>query len=517
MKIYIPVIKTSVLAVSLVLVGCGGGSGDGTSVNTQPITLSGKVADGYLQLAKVCLDINANNLCDEGEPYNLSGTGGDWAIAIDAETRSNLGNIEQYSLVAEAVAGQTIDEDDNLTLENGYILTSTYDTYKFISPITTLIKHQIDKEGDSLDEAVKKLQEQTGISDINILTDDYIAAELDGSSSYAERIHALAKAVVLVKVTAEQQYESLNQITISADTRAAFDSVIMDFLLYKVDQLFAGDDIDSVVTELTTPEIMSAVEKKVNSVAEDKANKQNNPNYDSNVQAIFDMADISDVWNVASSMDDFSAENLRGIRPTISTKLSNWNGTEGEMALYPPSAVTIISGEVANETTPLINVYGKKSSGYKFYEFSYIDSFPEGDWLLKAVDSSETKATFSFSASNPFSSHGDILVPTLKVNADGSTITSIDVQWYLYDTDAASYTQAPETLMQSIVEQDVDGDEIQIALRTRYGSNLATFVNDTWSGNYTASGGAQVTLPESGVRFNLNYNIGQVSYQFLFQ
>lgn len=88
---------------------------------------------------------------------------------------------------------------------------------------------------------------------------------------------------------------------------------------------------------------------------------------------------------------------------------------------------------------------------------------------------------------------------------------------YLYDTDAALYTQAPETLMRSIAEQDVDGNEIQVALRTNYGTDIATFVNDTWSGNYTSSSNTQVMLPESGVRFNLNYNMGQVSYQFLFQ
>jgi hypothetical protein len=39
-------------------------------------TLSGKVADGYLRGANVCLDLNKNKICDPGEPSATSTAGG---------------------------------------------------------------------------------------------------------------------------------------------------------------------------------------------------------------------------------------------------------------------------------------------------------------------------------------------------------------------------------------------------------------------------------------------------------
>lgn len=46
------------------LSGCGGGgssSGGDPSDPSNPSSLTGKVADGYLENAKVCLDLNKNN------------------------------------------------------------------------------------------------------------------------------------------------------------------------------------------------------------------------------------------------------------------------------------------------------------------------------------------------------------------------------------------------------------------------------------------------------------------------
>lgn len=49
-----------------VLVACGGGGGSGGVA--LPKAISGVVLDGYIEGAKVCLDVNANLQCDVDEP-----------------------------------------------------------------------------------------------------------------------------------------------------------------------------------------------------------------------------------------------------------------------------------------------------------------------------------------------------------------------------------------------------------------------------------------------------------------
>ena len=60
-------------AFLLALAGCGGGGSSGDAPAPPPaptpITLTGTVAvDQAIQNAVVCMDLNANNLCDTGEP-----------------------------------------------------------------------------------------------------------------------------------------------------------------------------------------------------------------------------------------------------------------------------------------------------------------------------------------------------------------------------------------------------------------------------------------------------------------
>lgn len=49
------------------LAACGGGGGGGSNA-VSGAALSGKVIDGPIAGATVCLDVNSNNACDTGEP-----------------------------------------------------------------------------------------------------------------------------------------------------------------------------------------------------------------------------------------------------------------------------------------------------------------------------------------------------------------------------------------------------------------------------------------------------------------
>ena len=61
---------TALLAAILAATGCSSNSDsrdDDSGSSTTGTEFSGKVADGYLAGARVCLDLNNNNACDDGE------------------------------------------------------------------------------------------------------------------------------------------------------------------------------------------------------------------------------------------------------------------------------------------------------------------------------------------------------------------------------------------------------------------------------------------------------------------
>ena len=169
-----------VLALGLTpLVGCGGSSSSTPeptpSVKTE---LSGKVADGYLVGAEVCLDINKNKLCDADEPSTISSDGGEFTL-----TGVTQSNIDAYSLLVKVIAGQTIDEDNPEEELKAYTLSAPAG-FTFVSPLTTLVQNEVEK-GSTVEEAEQQVQTKlgTGIK----LNKDYVAAQTDAALSEAEQ------------------------------------------------------------------------------------------------------------------------------------------------------------------------------------------------------------------------------------------------------------------------------------------------------------------------------------------
>lgn len=132
-------IVATMLALSLLLAGCGGGGGGGggggfvpttpttptdpggggtTNPPTTPVTptpstsivstVSGTVSDGPIENARVFIDLNGNSVFDEGEPFDLSDASGNFMIQYVLEQGKD------YLLVAEGdVTLNTRDQQDN--------------------------------------------------------------------------------------------------------------------------------------------------------------------------------------------------------------------------------------------------------------------------------------------------------------------------------------------------------------------------------------------------------------------
>src|SRR5438093_3309991 len=81
-------VPTALLVLSSVaaaaLVACGGGGGGGSAVQAPaPLAITGIVADGPLQGASVCYDLNDNGACDAGEPSSAStDAAGAYALSV---------------------------------------------------------------------------------------------------------------------------------------------------------------------------------------------------------------------------------------------------------------------------------------------------------------------------------------------------------------------------------------------------------------------------------------------------
>lgn len=137
----------TVLSALALLAGCGS-SGSTTATTT---SVSGSVADGYLEKATVFLDKNNNYQLDAGEPSATTDDKGVFTLTVDPN------DVGSYPIVALATQGVTIDKDTNTPVAESYLLcipaatvvasatgtvAGTVDT-NFVSPLSTLVHERM--------------------------------------------------------------------------------------------------------------------------------------------------------------------------------------------------------------------------------------------------------------------------------------------------------------------------------------------------------------------------------------
>lgn len=201
MKKNVKVSISLALATTLVLgvSGCGGSSSDSRNDNNTPPapqtnTVAGKAIDGYLQKAKVCIDLNANSQCDTNEPSATTDATGAYSIT------TNLTNLSQYNVLVEAVAGTTVDSDTpNTPVTKAFFLKAPANEPEVVSPMTTLVQNNLELNA-SLTKAdvVAKLKQDLNISDSIDILGDYVAAQTTTDANISalyEKVHTVARVV----------------------------------------------------------------------------------------------------------------------------------------------------------------------------------------------------------------------------------------------------------------------------------------------------------------------------------
>ncbi|WOP15811.1 hypothetical protein [Ottowia sp. SB7-C50] len=184
-------------AVALSLTACGGGGDSsttpapapgstlnpGTGVSdgatpTAPVTLSGQVTRaGPLKNVVVCLDLNANNACDAGEPASAA-TGADGAYSLTFDSTKVTG-AAAASLIAPVKPGAVTDpatvidmgyKPDTAATTNAYVLKRVAGSGGAINPLTTLVAAGV---AGGMTEAVARANVVTQLAITDAKIDNY--------------------------------------------------------------------------------------------------------------------------------------------------------------------------------------------------------------------------------------------------------------------------------------------------------------------------------------------------------
>jgi len=229
---------------------CSGDSSSNEDTNLDDtVSMSGLVVDGYLENAKVCLDKNYNNKCDNDEPFSYTISDGTYTLEVDKNDNAT------YPIIVEVIANKTIDKDDGFKVAKSFILTTPKEKHQVISPITTLVKGLMDKNSSlTLEEASNSVKTKLGVLDSSKLFDDYVKNE--DSDNISKKLHKIAKVAVQLIVEIEEKIKNdLGLTTISDDQRRGLIYLVNDIVLSNINIIAEKINIDveaDVSTEITT-------------------------------------------------------------------------------------------------------------------------------------------------------------------------------------------------------------------------------------------------------------------------
>jgi hypothetical protein len=124
------------LAMALTACGGGGGGQNLSGIESQP-QLQGQVMDGYIQGATVCLDLNDNGVCEQGEPNTVSGVNGAYTLSYNPSV-----SLSGLSILANVPVG-AIDQDAGQPVYTAYQMRTAAQAPAVVTPLTTLAVYEM--------------------------------------------------------------------------------------------------------------------------------------------------------------------------------------------------------------------------------------------------------------------------------------------------------------------------------------------------------------------------------------
>ncbi|MGQ5521990.1 Lcl domain-containing protein [Chitinimonas sp. PSY-7] len=217
-----PTLLASLIGSSLLLGGCMGGGGneaaplpDTTSRPTASAeqTYSGRVVDGYIEGATVCLDLNRNGQCDKGdgkqEPQAITDKTGHYSFSV----RGMADTVRDTPMLAEIPSGAV---DQTLgVVATPYVLSRADNIDNaVISPFTTLVHASM--QADKLDRAAATSKVATALGlPVELMAADFVARQHTKARNQAMLLTGLlgeqAKAIKAETSPAQRLWGQLQQ------------------------------------------------------------------------------------------------------------------------------------------------------------------------------------------------------------------------------------------------------------------------------------------------------------------
>ncbi len=232
-------------AVLGLVAGCGGDDGDAAApapvVTPTTTSVTTTVADGAIGGATVCLDKNANGVCDTDETKGTTDAIGKVTLAVPNA------DVGKYPLLA--VIGTTAVDAVNGPVTTAYTLLAPADQTAVVTPLTTLVQQTVAMTGASTADAARTIQSSTGITG-SLFQDlsQSATAPTDGSVDPV----AVARLVVL----ATQQQAAAIATTLG--TPAADSTTITQADLDKATRNKVLELLPSLVAALADPSVAAA-------------------------------------------------------------------------------------------------------------------------------------------------------------------------------------------------------------------------------------------------------------------
>lgn len=215
-------LATLCAASLLMLQACGGSDGDNTDPPPSgPVAFTGVVADGPLQGASVCYDLNDDGACNVGEPEDKTDADGTYSFDVDAAAAG------KHAVLA-FVPADAIDKDTGTAVGAAFLLKSPPTGSAgaqavFVSPLTTVVADLAASSGSSVAEATAQVQAQLGLSaspmtdfttagapaDVGLAARAVGKVVIDTAKLAADAGVAAAPAAALVREAAQSQLPTL--------------------------------------------------------------------------------------------------------------------------------------------------------------------------------------------------------------------------------------------------------------------------------------------------------------------
>lgn len=280
---------TILTALTIGLIGCGGGDSSNNDTPLATKTISGVAVDGYIKEAVVCLDINENDKCDADEPSTKTNTDGIYSLDVTSVGTYPIimsGGID--TATNESFVGtlkEMVELDENTTVVSAKI-----------TPLTTVATN-IYKENVKLNmnykpsDAKQKLATNLGLTlsqvdndpmkDTKLFTKtqevvqsaQLLAASLDTNST-----DAFDHVVEQLSITLDESTEDLNiskvveklESTTYDDITVSIDSDIEDYVKQHKEQIVSKTE------NITDTSTLSALQNNINTYTKEATSKINN-------------------------------------------------------------------------------------------------------------------------------------------------------------------------------------------------------------------------------------------------